>query len=496
MEPLSGLDGAFLALETPAAHFHVAAVLVLDPPEDRREPPGARLERIRAMVAARLHLVPPLRQRAVRMPLDMWPPLWVDDPDFDLDRHLRRARVPAPGGSRQLDELVAELLSRPLPPDRPLWEMVAVEGLAGGRTALVVKVHHAILDGVSGASVLAAFLDGSARPSPITAPPAWDPPPLPSAAELVRYAVTSLLRQPDAVLDVVQTGLDAAAGVMRQNRRLAADGELPPPFPFGAPRTSLNGTLSSARHFATLSVPLEDVHLVRTAFRRAAGRPTFNDVLLSAVGTAVSRLLDRRGEVPDRPLVGLVPVSTRRPSAGRGRVGGSADGATGPDGLPPLGNQLSGMLVALPGADGPPVARLAATAAASRKAKAQERVAWAKLLEGVAQATPPVVTSWAARCASAVRLFDVVPPLCNLTVSTVPGPAADLWCAGCRLVAAFPAGPVAHGVGLNVTAMTYRGTVHVGLLGCSRRVPDIDALVALLDEALAELVAAATAAAR
>ena len=171
----------------------------LDPPEGTRSlfSPSTRYAQIRRVIAQRLHLVGPLRQRAVRVPFGLHHPVWVDDPDFELDDHLSRASLPSPGGRAELDAFVAAAMSRPLDPDRPLWEMFVVEGLDGDRTALIAKVHHAILDGVSGASILAAFLDLTPRARIVAAPPErWDPAPLPGSAQMLRYAASSLSHQP------------------------------------------------------------------------------------------------------------------------------------------------------------------------------------------------------------------------------------------------------------------------------------------------------------
>lgn len=494
MRPLEGLDAAFLAMETERSHLHVGAVLVLDPPEGRRLlfSPSTRFAQIRRVVEQRIHLVPQLRQRALRVPLGLHHPVWVDDPEFELDDHVRRAGVPEPGGSRELDDLVAEVMSRPLDPDRPLWEMVVVEGLAGGRTALVAKLHHAILDGVSGASLLAAFLDlgPRSRPVPFPAEP-WDPEPLPSSGSLLKYAAASLTRQPEVAVEAFRRGVDALVDVAGHNRRLAGEGTVPPPAPFSAPRTSLNGNLSSRRRYATVAVPLEDAKLVRRTFEA-----TVNDVLLAGVAGALGRLLALRGEAPDGPLVALVPVSTRRVGAGKGEragAGAAGEGTTGADdlGAVTLGNSVSSMLVSLATDVDDPVARLRAISRGTQVAKVQERLTGGWLLADVAQMTPPALASRAMRWASGLGLFERLPPLFNVTVSSVPGPDFALWCAGSRVVALHPVGPVAEGVGLNVTSMTYQGSVHFGLLGCRRLVPDVRDLAILLDDALGELVAAA-----
>jgi WS/DGAT/MGAT family acyltransferase len=476
VETLGPLDAAFLSLETVSSHLHVAAVLVLDPPEGRRSlfSPSTRFAQLHHLVAQRIHLVPRFRQRAVPVPLGLHHPVWVDDPEFELEDHLTRASVPAPGGSRELDVLVADVMSRPLDPDRPLWEMVVVEGLAAGRWALLAKVHHAILDGVSGAAVLAQFLDLGPR-ARVVAPPAepWDPAPLPSRGELMRHAVSSLAQQPGVVVGAAQRSVAAMADVGTHNRQLSARGEVPPPALFSAPRTPLNGPVSSRRRYASVSLPLADLKLVRHAFGA-----TVNDVILSGVAGALRRHLERGGALPHSPLVALVPVSTRSEAPGT-EPGGAA------------GNRVSGMLVSLGTDIDDPVDRLATIAAGTRAAKAQERLTRGRLLEDMAQMATPAVVSRAVRWAAGLRLFERLPPPYNVTVSSVPGPSFPLWCAGSRVVAFHPVGPIGEGTGLNVTAMTYLGEVYFGLLGCRRLVPGVQDLAIMLDDALAELVVAA-----
>lgn len=484
MEPLEGLDAAFLALEAGNARLHMAAVLVLDPPEGRRSlfSPSTRFAQIRRVVEQRLHLVPQLRQRVVRVPLGLQHPAWVDDPDFDLDDHLHRARLPEPGGTAELEALVADLVARPLDPERPLWEMVVAEGLAGDRIALVAKLHHAMLDGVSGASLLAAFLDPGPRGRPVPFPgERWSPEPLPGPRALLSYATSALARSPEAALGAWQRGVDSMVEVAGHNRRLAAEGTPPPPPPFSAPRTSLNGVLSSRRRYAMLDVPSDDVALVRRTYGTTA-----NDVLLAGVAGALRQLLEARGEVPGRALVAMVPVSTRA----RGRARAVGDGARG-EAPPALGNRLSGMLVSLATDVDDPVARLHAVSAGVRVARTQDRLTGGRLLADLAQLAPPALVSRLARWSAAAPLAGRLPPVCNVVVSNVPGPGAPLWCAGSRVAAVYPVGPVAAGVGLNVTCMSYRGTMRVGVLACRRLVPEVGDLVTMLDDALAELVGAA-----
>ena len=471
MEPLSGLDAAFLSIETDTSRLHVGAVLVLDPPEGRRSlfSPSTRFAQIRRVIEQRVHLARPLRQRVVRMPLGLHHPVWADDADLDLDDHVRRASLPAPGGPRELEELVADIMGRPLDPDRPLWEMVVVEGLAGGRSALVAKLHHAILDGVSGASLLATFLDPGPRDRPVPLQGAWEAAPAPGAHELLWHAASGLLRNPAVAADALNRGVEALAWASRQGRRPPVGDDPPQPQLFGAPRSSINGAISSRRRFATVSVPVADLDLVRRTFAT-----TSNDVVLAAVAGGVRRMLAARGDLPEKPLVALVPVSMRR----------RRDAAS-------LGNRLSGMLVSLRTDVDDPSARLLAIARGTAAAKARHRATRGRLLRDVVQLSPPAVTSRVARLAAGLRVFDRLPPPFNLVVSNVPGPGTPLWCAGSRVVALYPVGPVAEGVGLNVTAISYAGELSVGLLGCRRLVPEVQDLAIRVDEAFGQLVGTA-----
>ena len=471
MESLGGMDAAFLALDTATTPFHVGVALVLDPPEGTRSlfSPSTRYAQIRRVIEQRLHLVPPLRQRALRVPLGLDHPVWVDDPDFELDDHLNRASLPAPGGRAELDALVASVMSRQLDPGKPLWEMHVMEGLEGGRTALVAKVHHAILDGVSGASVLAAFLDTTPRSRVVPLPTAWDPEPLPSGAQVLRHAISSLAKHPGEALTTIQSGVEAVTEIGTHNRELAGRGERPPPGLFNAPRTSFNGAISNRRRYVGLAVPLEDVKLVGSVFEA-----TVNDVLLACVSGGLRRLLAGRSEQAEQSLVAFVPVSTR---------GGSHSEQ--------LGNQVSGMLVSLATDLEGPVERLDAISESARLAKEQEKMHRGRLLNELAQLAPPALTTRLARVLAGSRLFDRVRPAFNVTVSSVKVPDVPLFCAGSRVVEMYPVGPMAEGVGLNVTVFSHLERVYFGMLSCRKLLPELEQFAVHVDDALAELVACA-----
>lgn len=472
MERLRGMDAAFLAMETPAMHMHMVGVLVFEPPEHaRHEPTAVQVERMRRVVAERLHLVPLLRRRIVPVPFGMGHPIWADDPGFDLDHHLQRASLPAPGGVAELCAFVSAVAGRPLDLRRPLWEMHVVEGLESGHVAVVTKLHHAVIDGVSGAETLAAFLDSEPEERVVTPPRRpWRPVAVPGDLEVLASSLSSLARQPERAVETVRRTFGALHDLTARNRRLREEDEMePPPAPFRAPRTSLNGAISAQRRVGVAEVPMEDVQRIKHVFGG-----TVNDVVLAAVAGALRRLLAERGETPTESLVAMVPISARS----------EADRGT-------QGNKLSAMLVSLATAVADPVERLRLVSEGSRLAKEQARVLSEELVRGWAQLAFPALSARLARLSSNLRLFDRLPPLFNVVVSNIPGPPMPLWWAGARLAALYPAGPILEGVGLNVTVISYTGTLYFGLTGCRDLVPEVEHVATLLTEALGELTKAA-----
>jgi diacylglycerol O-acyltransferase len=471
---LGGLDGFFAALESPANHLHIAGVLVFDPSDIEG---GVTFEQVRDLVASRLPLVPPFRQRLLEVPFGLHHPMLVDDPDFDIDYHVRRASVPEPGGPAELADLAAHLSSRPLDRSRPLWEFHVVEGVRHGRLALIPKVHHSIIDGVSATDVMAAFFDLAPEPvapwlrrrstggadsgSPVD--PSWSPEPVPGEWQRWQEAVRAL---PAAAQGTVRS----AARTMRAARTVAGrTGEsagAAAPTPFDAPRTSINRAISAHRRVAFARLPLDRVQRVRAILGG-----TTNDVVLAATGGAMRSFFDRRDEVPERSLVAMVPVSVRLDTE-RGA----------------LGNRITAVLVSLADRVADAGERLALISQAMRSAKDRVGTVDPGLLTGWAETLVPAVATRLSRLAGNVRLFDHVAPVCNLVVSNVPGPDVPVYLAGARLVAMYPLGPIVEGVGVNVTVFSYLDTLFVGVQACWDLVPDIEAISSGIERALAELV--------
>ncbi len=455
------MDSAFVYMETPSMHMHVVGVFVFD----TRSTPDFGYERLRATVTERLHLLPPYRRRLVEVPLRLHHPVWVEDPDFDLDYHVRRVALPAPGGRAELAELVAEIAGRPLDMRRPLWESYVVEGLDNGYAALVAKVHHAAIDGVSGAELALSFLDIEADPPPVPEPvEPWVADQVPSEVELLACSAALLVRQPAAALNVVRRTASALLAA-RDRAKSAASG--PAAVPFRAPRTVFNASITPHRRFAFTEVPLDLVKEVKSGLG-----VTVNDAVLAVCAGGLRRYLRSRSVIPPEPLVAMVPVSVR---------------ADDEHGVP--GNRLSAMLVPLATNEADAVKRVHMVAEAAKAAKEQDHAIGPDLLTDWANLAAPSFAVRAARLASSTRLFDRLRPMFNVVISNVPGPSFPLFGMGAPLVAMYPMGPIVEGVGLNITVMSYRGTMFFGLLACRELVPRVDEIATHIEGALAELVA-------
>src|SRR3954451_22793071 len=253
MQRLTGLDASFLYLETPSSHMHVASLIILDPSET-----GApvTMDDVKRVYGERLHLAPPFRRRLVEVPFGLHHPLWIEDPDFDLDFHIRSTAIPAPGGVEQLTNLVSRLVALPLDRTRPLWEVWVIEGLEGGKVGCLSKVHHSAIDGASGHEMTVALLDLSPEIAVHEPEEEWQPDRVPSDIELLGYAATSLARQPVRVAKASLKTVGAVRAVRRRNRESP---RLAPPSPFSAPRTSFNVPITARRSYAYRSLSLPAV---------------------------------------------------------------------------------------------------------------------------------------------------------------------------------------------------------------------------------------------
>jgi len=459
MERLTGIDASFLYMETPTLHMHTIKVAVLRPA------PGVdySIERVKADLRARMHLLPPFRRRVVEVPLGFHHPVWIEDPGFDLDHHVRRVIAPPPGGSRELDAVISAIASVPLDRTRPLWEVWFVEGLAGGRVAAVGKIHHSVADGVAVASLLANVMAPGMTELADAAPETpWSPEGVPTAIRLVRDAIADHGRQAVRLPGLVRRTVRNLRAVARRRREAA----LAPPLPLlDAPRTSLNGSLTARRAFASTALPLDDVRRVRSAFG-----VTLNDVILAMVAGMLRRYLADRGERPTGALLAEVPIATDAPGTRRLR-----------------GNHLSNIFTSLCTDVDDPAMRLRAVHDVMEAAKRFHGILGADLFESWIQYAPPRLASWWMQAYARLHVVNHHRPPVNVIVSSVPGPRAELAWPGGTLEAIYSVGPL-EGVALNVTAWSYVDRLCVGTLTCPDLVPHPEALAANLHEALAELV--------
>jgi diacylglycerol O-acyltransferase len=465
MQRLSGMDASFLYLETPANHMHVAATAIFDP---STVPGGYSFEKIRDLVESRLHLLPPFRRRLLTIPFALHHPLWVEDPDFDLEYHVRRAALPAPGGEAELAEFAEQVMARPLDRSRPLWEMYVVEGLEHGHIATVTKTHHAAIDGVSGAELTVNLLDLSAD-APPTPPPdvPWKPDRIPSDLELFTYTMNSLARSPVRGFKAARRTVETALNLRRRNR---SSGVQAPPAPFSAPRTPLNVPITPHRRFAFTEVSLDDVKMVKNALGG-----TVNDVVLALCSGTLRNYLDAKGVHPDRPLLAMIPISVR------------TDDQKGA-----MGNRVSSMFVALATDIDDPVERLHAITEGTRHAKDQEKAIDAgTLASDWVEFAAPALAARAARLMSRMQSGGRIGPMSNVTVSNVPGPPFPLYSAGARMVAMYPMGPILDGSALNITVMSYMGSMYFGLVAGREAVPEVWDIARGITAALDELKKAA-----
>jgi diacylglycerol O-acyltransferase / wax synthase len=458
-ERLSSLDASFLYLETPAMHMHVAGVSIFDPREDG----PLTYDDVQRVVESRLHLAPRLRQRVMRVPFGLARPLWVDDDRFDLDFHLRRAAIPSPGGRFQLERAVGRVLSRPLDPSKPLWELYVFEGLAERRAAVLLKLHHALADGISGMTIASALFDlapDASVGSPLASP--WKPATLPTREDLLRGAAQDLVLHPLEALGHAVGAPARTVGAIAETLsgvRDVVDMGAPPAGPFDT-------QIGPARRFAMAEASFARIREIKHALGG-----TVNDVVLTAVAGGLHDLLEHRDEpTKGRTLRVMVPVSVRS-KAEQGDVG----------------NRVAPAFVNVPVGPMRARTRLQRVRRAAAELKASSMAIGADSIIGLGAYSPPALHAMAARVVSRGRWF-------NLVVSNVPAPQVPLYLAGALLVANYPSMPLGERSGLSVACTSLAGTMAFGLTADWDSLPDVEVLARGIETAVDELEKAAAAA--
>jgi WS/DGAT/MGAT family acyltransferase len=451
---LSGLDASFLHLEDASAHMHVASVLIFEGETPRYVDMLAHLER-------RLHLVPRYRQRLAFVPLGQGRPRWVDDPHLNLRYHLRHAGLPAPGTEEQLRALASRVFAQQLDRDKPLWEISLVDGLEGGRFAVLAKTHHALVDGISGVDILTVLFDTSPDPiAPADPGSPWLPRPLPTGAQLLGEAIVERATVPAEAARSVRALFRAPRAMARQAVETAAGvGAMAWAGLSPAPTSPYNQPIGPHRRFTWVRASLDDIKAIKNDLGG-----TVNDVVLTVVSGALGRHLRRRGvSTEGLELKAMVPISMRPQEH-----------------APDLGNQVAAMMAPLPVWCQDPVARQQIVRQAMEHLKQGGQAVGAQALTELTGFAPPTIMGQAARLMSRQRFF-------NLVITNVPGPQIPLYLMGHKALDPFPLVPLAKNQGVGIAIMSYNGRMNFGLVGDYDVMYDLDDLAMDLHESLAEL---------
>ncbi len=464
MKQLSGQDAAFLYGETPNWHMHVSGLMVVDA---ESAPEEWTFDRFRELLISRVPEIPQLRWKLVDVPFGLDRPSWVEEPDIDFDYHIRRIALPRPGGPKELGDVIGRLASYKLDRSRPLWEAWCIEGLEGGRVAIYQKMHHAIVDGVSGAGLAEVLLDLEPEPRVSSTEKHQEivRSRVPSGAELLaRAALRTAVRTPFRIARFTRQSVQQAASVLPILR-----GESHLSMPLTAPRSILNSDATPRRSFASARLELERVKAVKDAYG-----VKLNDVVLALTSSALRSYLIDAGDLPESTLIAQCPVSLR---------------VNGDDGE--VGNKVGSIFTSLATDVDDAGERLLAIHEATQSAKEMREAMAAHQIMGLTETTPPGLIALAARMYTGAGLASRTPPPVNVVVSNVPGPDIPLYIAGGRVEALFPMGPLLMGMSLNVTVFSMSGNLDVGIMYCPDTLPGAASIAGYFEDALVDLEKAA-----
>ncbi len=474
LKQLSGLDASFLYLETPSSFGHVNSLAIYERPDD---PDFNPYEAARRQVASRLDILEPFRRRLIEVPFGLDHPYWIDDPNFDLDFHVRHIAVPPPGDDEQIGNQIARIIGRPMDRTRPLWELYVLEGFESGDYGVLTKFHHSTIDGAAGAAFAAILLDRTPEPVADPPPTEWKGDRIPSDVEMFNRSLVQLALKPRKVIDFNVRMLRQVADVSRnqgfnvladQVGRLIPGGDAvrrffmgpdseedidkPPPLPLSqAPPTPFNGSITAHRRFAFRSVPLANIKQLKNALGC-----TVNDVVMAVCAGALRHYLIKHEALPDEPLVAGIPVSIR--------TGDEED---------PWTNRVSTIFAPLPTNSEDPLERVKLVNQAMTEAKGSFDLLPADLLVQVSELIPTGLATRATRLAQRFHLADRVNLPFNLIISNVPGPREKLYMGGALLKHYYPVSTVMDGQGLNITVQSYTDVLDFGLVSSRELVPDL-----------------------
>jgi diacylglycerol O-acyltransferase len=481
MRQLTSLDAQFLALESSNQTGHVAGLTILDP--STTSSGDLNFKDICALMEERLPLLPPLRWRLVEVPFGLDYPYWLDDPDFDLDFHVRELALPPGGAEEKLAEQVSRIVARPLDRSRPLWELYLIHGLEHGHKAMLTKIHHSVIDGLSGAEIMGVLFDLAPEGRELEEPEQNGAERKPTELEMLTRGLIGVPRYPLRILRSLPTALPnldespvfaslpgtslVARVADRIEKTLTGRSEsgVLAHNQMKAPKTCFNERISQHRRVAFGQLTLDEVKQVKNEHDC-----TVNDVVVSICAGAVRSWLLEHDELPDEPLVAQIPVSVRTDEQ-----------------MGTFGNRIMLMSAPLFTDEPDPVVRLRRTHEALRAMKEHHKALPAGLLKDTNHFIPPAVFARAARASFALSTSGPGRLTWNLVISNVPGPQVPLYCAGARLVANYPISVITDGMGLNISVMSYCGHMDFGIVADRDQMPDLWSMLDRLRAAIEEL---------
>lgn len=461
MKPLSGLDSSFLYLETDSQPMHVGSVNVYEG--------SLSFENFKSFLNERLPLAPRLFQRLVQVPLSIDHPYWVDDPDFDLDMHLHHAALPKPGDWRALRKLASRVFAQKLDRNRPLWEFVFVEGLdqvsqvPKGSVAVISKIHHAAIDGASGAAIMGLLFDVTPKPRKIPPIPARETEPLPGDLTLIRRSTMNFIKRPFKLPSLL---LETAKSTWKAGRLSRVQSKDIPRSVFNAPPSILNQPVTSKRLWNSALLDLQRVKSLRSAVKGA----TLNDVVLTICTGALRKYLLEKDALPEKSLVAMVPVSTRTENE-----------------QDDMGNQVSAMLIQLPTTEADPIQQLRKVHQHTAQGKAYQNAIGAKQLIDYTEFIPFALGSAATRMYTRMNASNYHRPFFNLVITNVPGPQIPLYMNGHKMLANMGMAPVFDGMGMIMPVLSYNGMLSISPTVAANVMPDVDLFTRFIRDAANEL---------
>ncbi|MEM1322627.1 MAG: wax ester/triacylglycerol synthase family O-acyltransferase [Bacteroidota bacterium] len=463
MQQLSALDSWFLHLENARMPMHIGAIYIFASDDEEQE---FDFDAFKDFLRERLHLSTVFRRRLVEVPMNMGRPFWINDPDFNLDAHMFHFALPKPASRRNLIRLAAQIYNPPLDRSRPLWKMTFITGLEGiegippNAFAMLAQVHHASIDGMSGAEMMAAVFDMFPKPRKIAPPDEpWKPDEIPSYKDLIAKSYMGVTDTPGKIFNFVK---DAAGNAMGVAMQAATNLLPPPPMVMTAPKTILNVPVTPSKTFGAVDLSLSRIKKIKDQFKVKV-----NDVVLAICSSALRRYLTERDALPEKELVAMAPISVRSK-----------------DESGTMGNRISGMLVGMATNEEDPLDRLRKIHSSTLSSKMYSK---ATPVDQIVELIPSEVGALASRFYTQMGLSNMHKPFFNVIITNVPGPPIPLYMNGFKVLHHYGLGVTFEGIGLMIVVFSYNGILSICATSCEDIMPDVDKFALYIRDGLDEL---------